>query len=98
MPKQEFALGDLEMFDETEITDKLAQIPDESTVVLVSHGPQIMRLVTHWTGMRMYKSLPPTSSATLIEFSGKVQAGKAKFVRLITYSDFTAGKRHKQAP
>ncbi len=86
-PKEDFALSELELFDEMEITAKLAEMPDESTVIMVSHGPQIMRLASYWLGAHILPGAPPTSSATIIEFPGKVQEGGGVFVRQITYSD-----------
>jgi len=85
--ENEMALSELELFDEQEITNKLAAMPDESTVILVSHGPQIMRLTSYWVGAHILPGSPPTSSATIIEFPGKVGQGKATFVRQINYSD-----------
>ncbi len=86
-PKEDFALSEVELFDELEITAKLSEMPDESTVIMVSHGPQIMRLVSYWIGAHILPGSPPTSSATIIEFPGKVQEGKGTLVRQITYSD-----------
>ena len=87
MPKEELALADAEMFDEAEITQKLSELPDRSTVILVSHGPQIMHLATYLLGSRQLQSQPPTSSALFIEFDDKVEEGKGRFTRMITYSD-----------
>ncbi len=85
-PQQEVALGELEMFDELEVTNHLATVADGSTIILVSHAPQIVRLTSYWLGGRAYSSSPPTSSATLIEFPNSVAPGKGQFVRLISYS------------
>lgn len=87
VPQQEIALGELEMFDELEITNKLKEMPDESTVILVSHAPQIMRLATYWTGDQVFSGAPATSSALFLEFPSKVEPGKARFIRHVTYSD-----------
>lgn len=88
-PKQEFALGELDMFDEFEITQKMAELPDESTVIIVTHAPQIMRLSTYWSGAQNFAGSPPNSSAIFFEFPGKVIPGTAHMVRFVSYSDIT---------
>ena len=85
--QEELTLGELEMFDEYEITQKLALVPDESTIIIVTHGPQIMRLATYWLGNRLFQGQPATSSALFLEFPDGVKPGEAKFIRLINYSD-----------
>lgn len=85
-PETEVALGELEMFDEAIVTSRLSEVPDESTIILVSHAPQILRLSTYWIGKRIYGTSPPTSSATLIKFTHKVEPGKGEFVRIIAAS------------
>lgn len=86
-PKEEIALGELEMFDALEITNKFKEIADESTIIIVTHAPQIMRLATYWLGYQMFTTQPPTSSALFLEFPSKVEEGKASVVRFVTYSD-----------
>ncbi len=86
-PKEDISLGELEMFDDLEINNKFMEIADESTIIIVTHAPQIMRLATYWLGQKTLTSQPPTSSALFLEFPGKVEQGKATFVRLLTYSD-----------
>ncbi|MCE5293569.1 MAG: histidine phosphatase family protein [Chlamydiales bacterium] len=90
-PQEEMALSDV-AFDELEITEKLAHLPDESTIIMVSHAPQLMRLATYWMGSQAYGQTPPTSSVLLIELDYPVIAGNAKIVRFITYSDLGIGK------
>ncbi len=83
-PKEELVLGEQEMFDEMEITNKIKEMPDESTLIIVTHAPQILRLATNWTGTQFFKGTPPTSSALFLEFGNVVAPGKAHFVQLIT--------------
>lgn len=88
-PQEELVLGELDMFDEFEVTQKLAVLPDESTVIIVTHAPQIMRLSTYWTGAQFFTGTPATSCAIFYEFPEKVVPGTGHFVRLVTYSDTT---------
>lgn len=76
-----------EVFDEYDIVNKLAQVPDQSTIFLVSHGPQLFRLSGFLIGYTLLKSPLQNSAALVLEFTGKVQAGDASYVRLITYHD-----------
>ncbi|MBS0633902.1 MAG: histidine phosphatase family protein [Verrucomicrobia bacterium] len=88
-PQEELVLGELDMFDEFEVTQKIATLPDESTVIIVTHAPQIMRLSTHWAGHQVFAGTPPTSAALFYEFPEKVVPGTGRFVRLVSYSDTT---------
>lgn len=87
--QEEPALGELELFDEIELNLKLKELPDESTVIMVSHAPQIMRLATYWIGMQYFALPPPTSSALFLVFADGVDPGRARPVRFVTYSDLT---------
>ncbi len=87
-PQEEWALSD-DLFDEIETSNRLFEMPDESTIILVSHAPQIMRLSTYFMGGQVFGATPPTSSAAFIEFQGKVKPGKGRFIRLVTYSDIS---------
>jgi len=81
-----------EYFDELDILNKLAQAPDNSTIFLVSHGPQLFRLSGFLIGYTLLKSPLQNSSALVLEFQDKVVAGAARYVELFTSHD---AKLHK---
>ena len=93
VPQEEIGLGELELFDELAITNRLKEMPDESTIILVSHAPQIMRLASYWVGTKLFEEPPDTSTAVFLEFPRKIEPGTARFVRMVTYLDIARQKR-----
>lgn len=97
-PKEIDTLGELEMFDEVMINEQLKEMPDESTVVIVSHPLQMMRLASFWLGYQYFAEAPPASSALFLVFRQKAGPQKvgpnaASIVRFITYADLLFGTK-----
>lgn len=86
-PQQEAALGEQKIGCESEITQKLQEVPDNSCVMLVSHSPQIVSLASYLANQSL--ATPPTSSVAILEFANKVEPGLGRFVRLVSYSDIS---------
>lgn len=92
-PKEIETLGELEMFDEVMINEELKELPDESTVIIVSHSLQMMRLATYWLGYRYFAEAPPASSGLFLVFRQKVGPKGADIVRFVTYADLMFGTK-----
>lgn len=77
--KQETSLG--EYFDEIDLVEKLAEIPDSTCLFLVSHGPQLMQLTTYLLGKSPFKTQLPNSGVAVIEFRKKPKEGQGIFLK-----------------
>lgn len=88
-------LGELEMFDEAMINEQVKELPDESTVLIVSRALPLMRLASYWLGYPYYAGAPPASSALFLVFKNKVGSKEAKLVRFVTYEDLVFGEKIK---
>lgn len=84
-PEEELALG--EFFDEDELLQKLPSPDKNLCIVMVGHGPQLMRLATYFTGFQCYPTSPSASSALVLDFPEKIGQGLADFIYYFTTED-----------
>jgi len=76
--ERELSLG--EYFDEDDLFEKLPKPGKNLCVVLVSHGPQLMRFATTCVGSPVYSISPPPSSCLELVFETDIGPGKAEIV------------------